>query len=40
MHKKWKYDDTLCVGCRQRDETGEEMLTCKYFESAEKIPKT
>ena len=38
MHKKWKYDDTLCVGCTQRDETGEEMLTCEYFESDDKIP--
>ena len=32
MHKKWKYDDTVCVGCGQKDETGEEILTCIFFD--------
>ena len=38
MHKKWKYDDTVCVGCGQKDETGEEILSCKYFDYDENIP--
>ena len=26
--KKWKYEDDLCVGCGERSETIEELLTC------------
>ena len=25
MHKKWKYDDTVCVGCGQKEERGEDF---------------
>jgi hypothetical protein len=28
MQKKWKYDDTLCTGCGQNEETGQEILMC------------
>ena len=27
-HKKWKYKDTICVGCGINDETEEEFLNC------------
>ena len=38
MHKKWKYSDTVCVGCGEKDETGEEILSCKHFDCEENIP--
>jgi hypothetical protein len=28
-HKKWKYDDNICVGCEEKIETEDEFLTCK-----------
>ena len=31
MQKKWKYDDILCSGCGEIEETGEEILSCKSF---------
>ena len=30
-HKKWKYDDDLCVGCGKNVESEEELITCKSF---------
>ena len=30
-HKKWKFQDLLCVGCKQNEETGLEILTCINF---------
>ena len=27
-HKKWRYEDNLCVGCGINDETEEELLSC------------
>ena len=27
-HKKWKYNDNICVGCEEREETEEEFLSC------------
>ena len=35
MHKKWKYEDTLCSGCKLNPESVEEILKCKYFEKNE-----
>ena len=29
MHKKWKYEDTLCTGCNVSEESGQELLHCK-----------
>ena len=26
--KSWKYDDKICIGCEEREETGEEVLSC------------
>ena len=26
-HKKWKYNDNICVGCEEREETEEEFLS-------------
>ena len=26
--KCWKYEDKICIGCQDRVETGEEVLTC------------
>ena len=28
MQKQWKYDDKICIGCKEREETGEEVLSC------------
>ena len=30
-HKRWKYDDDICVACHERKETIEELLTCTYL---------
>ena len=39
MDKRWKYDDTLCSGCNQKEETGEEVLGCdKLGENYENVP--
>ena len=41
LHKKWKFEDKLCSGCHENEESGEEILTCKAFgkneESEEKV---
>ena len=26
--QQWKYADSTCIGCKIREETGEEILTC------------
>jgi hypothetical protein len=31
MKKKWKYEDKNCIGCKVREESGEEILTCWFF---------
>ena len=31
LHKRWKYQDTICVGCGEREESGNELLTCDGF---------
>ena len=31
IQKKWKYEDKLWSGCKVREETGEEILSCWYF---------
>ena len=37
-HKKWKYENKLCSGCNENDETGEEIFQCTFFgENLEKI---
>ena len=28
LQKRWKYQDTTCVGCGVREESGDELLTC------------
>ena len=37
MQKKWKYEDKLCSGCKVREETGEEILSCWYFGKEENV---
>jgi hypothetical protein len=27
-HKKWKFDDVICVGCGKKEETEEEFISC------------
>ena len=29
MHKKWKFNDKLCIGCKTKEESGQEILDCK-----------
>ena len=31
MQKKWKFSDTICVGCGVNDETGEEIISCSGY---------
>ena len=39
LQKKWKYDDKLCTGCNEMEESGEEILKCKNLgENIEEIP--
>ena len=38
FHKKWKYDDILCSGCKINQESGEEILACDSFgQNKEKV---
>ena len=38
LQKKWKYEDLLCSGCHDNEESGEEIFSCKSFgENYEKI---
>ena len=37
MHKKWRYEDTLCVGCIKNEESGDEILTCNGFDKGKNI---
>ena len=30
-HKKWRYEDKICVGCNRNEETEEEFLACGGF---------
>ena len=30
-HRKWKYEDVLCVGCKKNEETGEEIMNCNVL---------
>ena len=38
MQKPWKYQDKLCVGCKLREETGDELLQCEGFGEKETFP--
>ena len=39
LHKKWKYDDKTCSGCKINEESGEEILLCDSFgENSENVP--
>ena len=29
MQHKWKYADKICIGCKTKEESGEEMLICE-----------
>ena len=29
--KSWKYEDVLCSGCKKEEESGKEILRCKYL---------
>ena len=31
MQKQWKYDDKICIGCKQNEETGDEILSCNSY---------
>ena len=34
MQKKWRYEDTTCIGCGVNNETGEEILSCSGYSSS------
>ena len=31
LQKKWKFEDKLCSGCHENEESADEILTCKSF---------
>ena len=35
-YKSWKYDDDLCVGCNERTETIDEILSCDTYSEKNK----
>ena len=35
-YKKWKFEDILCVACKEKEETGEEILKCKILNKENK----
>ena len=38
LQNKWKYEDLLCSGCHENEESGDEIFSCKSFgENDEKI---
>ena len=39
-HKKWKYDNNLCVGCSINIETEKELLECPGFCEGDEASKT
>ena len=36
-HKKWKFDDNICVGCEDKMETENEFLTCRGLGDVENV---
>ena len=36
-HKRWKYEDTLCVGCNEKNESENELLSCPGFSETNEI---
>ena len=36
-HKRWKYEDTLCFGCKKNSESGNELLSCPGFNESNEI---
>ena len=37
LQNKWKYENMLCIGCNTNEESGEEILSCKYLEESGEI---
>ena len=31
MQKKWKYSNSICIGCGITNETGEEIIICSGY---------
>ena len=29
--RKWKYSDIICIGCESKEETAQEIMTCKIL---------
>ena len=38
IQKPWNYEDKICVGCKKRDESGDEILQCEGFGVKESFP--
>ena len=38
-HKSWKYEDKLYSGCEIREESVDDILSCKKFEIYEEVEK-
>ena len=37
MQQKWKYADKICIGCKTREESGEEILLCEKLNSENRM---
>ena len=37
LQQKWKYADRTCIGCKTREESGEELLTCDILNYENKV---
>ena len=36
-HKRWKYEDALCVGCKENSESENELLSCPGFSESNEV---
>ena len=37
MQQKWKYADNICIGCKTREETCDEILLCEKLNNQNRV---
>ena len=37
LQRKWKYADTFCIGCKIKEESGDEILRCKILNNENSV---
>ena len=35
--RKWKYNDKACIGCKRKEETGQEIMICENLNNENRI---